>query len=98
MDGLVHPALNSGRYSPFLRPECPPSRYAFTGGFSLYVARRRFRWFPAFAALMYCWSLSGCGHSEYGSLDLSKTKLGLEGEVIPKGKAASPPVAVHKRR
>jgi hypothetical protein len=48
------------------------------------------RWLAAFAALMFCWSLSGCDHPETGSLDMSKTKLGLEGEVMPKKAAPGP--------
>jgi hypothetical protein len=57
----------------------------------LYRRRRRAHWLPAFAALVYFWSLPGCARSEYGSIDLSKTKLGLENEVMPKAKAAPRP-------
>jgi hypothetical protein len=62
----------------------------------LRVLPRLPRWLPALAGLVFCWLLSGCGHPESGSLDLSKTRLGLEGEVMPAGKAALPPAA--KRR
>jgi hypothetical protein len=40
---------------------------------------------------MFCWSFAGCGRSEYGSIDMSKTHLGIEGEIIPKAKAAHRP-------
>jgi hypothetical protein len=59
----------------------------------LRVVRRCFWWLAAFTALLVCSPLSGCGRSEYGSLDLSKSniKLGLEGEVMPLAKAAPRP-------
>ena len=63
----------------------------------MYVDRQRSRWLRAIAGVMFCWSLSGCDHPETGSLDMSKTKLGLEGEVMPKGKVLPRPVDAQKR-